>query len=621
MQQADFIHLVRMSELDAQEQPARYRQHVIWFAALGYAYVGLSLIVGLALIVLGVGMFRSFSSYLSALCVLSGATIAWISLKALRLPRAQAEGLQITAKDAPELYKILGKLKSRLKAPAIDRVIITDDYNAYITQQPRFGIVGKPFNTLAIGLPLAGAISAQRLVAVLGHEYAHLRGGDGQFSAWIYRTRLAWSRLADEVQAHGTGNLFLALTAMFITWYAPRFTAKTFAAARQEEYRADALSARIAGANHMTDALIEIALLAPHMSSGFWRQYWVQAQSHAQPPALPYAWLIAGRLKPPAPHDVQSSYHQIKSEKTSAFDTHPSTKDRIEALKGQLVVPMPSLTSATGLLGAAAHQAAQQFDGAWWVGQKRAWARVHTRAQQDLAQIADMQSKLRYLQTHQLERLAVLVQRAQPGSDTRSIHHHLLQKDDTNVHALWQLGTFYAERGDMAALPHLDKLMATHSHCGYGACSVALELLDRQNYDDALGELRRGYSAAREKFDALEEAVALELDEAGPFDHTAPHGLTADELSDLQHSASLLPEIKSLWLLRRNLKTFPWRKRYVVVLAVNPAHAKNRPDIQALVYRLELPGRALGLDERWLADIARTKKPPALGQPLYVLAR
>ena len=52
MQQADYLHLVRMSELDAQHNPAAYRRHVMWFAALGYAYALASVVLG-ALMLLG----------------------------------------------------------------------------------------------------------------------------------------------------------------------------------------------------------------------------------------------------------------------------------------------------------------------------------------------------------------------------------------------------------------------------------------------------------------------------------------------------------------------------------------------------------------------------------------
>ena len=50
-------------------------------------------------------------------------------------------------------------------------------------------------NYLTVGLPLLLAIDRPRILAVMAHEYGHLRGGHGRFAAWIYRTRLSWARL------------------------------------------------------------------------------------------------------------------------------------------------------------------------------------------------------------------------------------------------------------------------------------------------------------------------------------------------------------------------------------------------------------------------------------------
>lgn len=39
------------------------------------------------------------------------------------------------------------------------------------------------------------ALDRPRFLAVMAHEYGHLRSDHGQFAAWIYRTRLSWTRL------------------------------------------------------------------------------------------------------------------------------------------------------------------------------------------------------------------------------------------------------------------------------------------------------------------------------------------------------------------------------------------------------------------------------------------
>lgn len=159
MEKADYQHLVHVSEVDAQERPQWYRQHVMRFAALGFAYVIVTLVLGIALLFLAWWLFTHRKIYPGILSVISGLSLAWVAFNALRMPAMSTEGVEIEDKDAPELFKLLAKLQKKLKAPAIDRVLITQDYNAFITQQSRFGLFGKTTNTLGIGLPLAAHIS------------------------------------------------------------------------------------------------------------------------------------------------------------------------------------------------------------------------------------------------------------------------------------------------------------------------------------------------------------------------------------------------------------------------------------------------------------------------------
>ena len=72
--------------------------------------------------------------------------------------------------------------------------IIDDEFNACIVQIPRFGLFGGARNYLVIGLPLMQTLTVEQFAAVLAHEYGHLSGAHGHFSAWIYRLRVTWSR-------------------------------------------------------------------------------------------------------------------------------------------------------------------------------------------------------------------------------------------------------------------------------------------------------------------------------------------------------------------------------------------------------------------------------------------
>jgi Zn-dependent protease with chaperone function len=621
MEHADFIHLVRISEIEAKEQPDAYRRHVLWFATLGYAYVAISLIAGCALVCWAYVLFTVPKLFPAVLSGIGGITMVWVSGRALFSRIEPAEGFDIDVADAPQLFKVLRKLRKKLKAPEIHRVIVTPDFNAFITQTPRWGIIGPTRNTLAIGLPMLLSLGPQRLVSVLAHEYAHLRGGDGALAAWLYRTRLAWGRLAEYAWSGGGDNIFSSVTRKFVGWYAPRFSAKSFAMARQEEYTADRWSAKLSGAAHTQAALVEIALLSDHLHRGFWQQYWRLATQHELPPQKPYTWLAAGKLKPPAAHELQTVLHRIKSEKSGHSDTHPTTVERVAAVGGSVAIPEPSVQHAGSLLGDGLEKAIAHFDQDWWATQRNNWQRAHQQAVNDRTQIYDLQNKLRHLAPIQIERLAKLIERSEPEKNSLDLYQKLLAIDDGHPTALWRMALYHSDRNNTAALPHLETLAATQSHFGYAAASLALDLLDRQAFDKQIHAQRTSWKAQLEKFSKLEDQCAEELDESNVLDHCGPHGLRDEELHDLRTSIAQQPEIAQLWLLQRKLKTFPWRKRYVAVVTASSRYSQQTIDWADIGARLDLPGRLVCLDERWLNDIMPSKDRPALGDLVYPQGR
>ena len=238
MDQADFVHMVRMSEIASAENSSAYRRSVAAFAALGYAWVLGCLVLALGMVAWAVppllaGRFK----LVFVMVLISGLTLLWTSLQALWLRSDAPDGVEITAVEAPALFEALERIRRKIKGPHIHHVYLNDEFNACIRQQPRYGLLGGAVNHLTIGLPLLMALDRQRFLAVLGHEYGHLRGDHGRFAAWIYRTRMAWMRMHQGLG--DDGNVVAAASNAFMRWYLPRFAARSFALARQDEYEAD----------------------------------------------------------------------------------------------------------------------------------------------------------------------------------------------------------------------------------------------------------------------------------------------------------------------------------------------------------------------------------------------
>jgi Zn-dependent protease with chaperone function len=244
--QADFVHLVRMSEHASADNSRAYRRSVAAFAALGYAWVLGCLVLATAIVLWVVPQLLHGRFRLAMVWLLLGAVgLLWVSLRALWVRLEPPGGVEITALEAPELFEALERIRRKIKGPPIHTVRLDSEFNASIQQVPRFGLLGGAVNHLTIGLPLLMALDRPRFLAVLAHEYGHLRGDHGRFAAWIYRTRLSWMRLNHSLS--DDEGPAAAATQAFMRWYFPRFSAKTFALARQDEYEADRIAGRLLG--------------------------------------------------------------------------------------------------------------------------------------------------------------------------------------------------------------------------------------------------------------------------------------------------------------------------------------------------------------------------------------
>lgn len=330
MDQADFVHLVRMSEHASADNSRAYRRSVVAFAALGYAWVlgCLALAVGILLWIVPQMLQGSFR-FAMVWPLLGAGGLLWISLRALWVRLDGPDGVEITALEAPELFEALERIRRKIKGPPIHKVTLNEEFNAGIQQLPKWGLLGGATNHLSIGLPLLMALDRPRFLAVLAHEYGHLRGDHGRFAAWIYRTRLSWMRLNHSL-ADDEGPV-AAATQAFMRWYFPRFLAKTFALARQDEYEADRIAGKLLGREVTAAALAEIEIRGAWLQAEFWGRHWCVAAGNPLPVG-PYRSMRRYLAEAPDATFANDALLQALKRLSSVDDTHPGLRDRIEAL-------------------------------------------------------------------------------------------------------------------------------------------------------------------------------------------------------------------------------------------------------------------------------------------------
>jgi len=296
-----FKKLVARLEEESAADPRLYRLKVAALTLLGFGILalligavgfGLVLILGLCVAVAASGggallLLLKFGK-LVFLLVIPLWFLVKSAVKALFIRLPAPQGREITRLEAPALFAALDRMRHQMNGPRFHHVLVVDDVNAAVVQRPAFGLVGWPRNYLLLGLPLLEAMPPEEALAVVAHEYGHLAGSHGHFSAFIYRLRHTWATVQDYTD-HIQGWLG-RLVAPLVRWYAPYFNAYTFVLARADEYHADAASAELVGTAHAAHALKRVNLVAP-LHQRFMQKTFDRIDHEAQPPQdLMHRW-------------------------------------------------------------------------------------------------------------------------------------------------------------------------------------------------------------------------------------------------------------------------------------------------------------------------------------------
>lgn len=594
MERADFVHLVRLSEHASADDSRGYRRGVAVFAALGYLWViaCLALAIGIiAWVVGGLGQGGRFD-FTRGWLLLFALGLMWATLRALWVPLDEPEGVPLERDDAPALFEALDRIRKRIDGPPVHRVFLDSDFNASIRQIPRFGLFGGAVNHLSIGLPLLMALDRRRLLSVLAHEYGHLRGNHGKLSAWIYRTRMSWLKLDASLQ-RDNGVMAFASQAFF-RWYFPRFAAKTFALARQDEYEADRVAARLLGTRVVAGALTEIVVKSAWYAEQFWPAHWSLAVDEPIPVG-PFSALAPQLCVPVAPDFARSALRGALRCVSDVDDTHPVLRDRLEALDERPGLPAWSAKSALGLLADAPRWIAH-FDDDWRRAHVNDWKQHHAYLVRVRERVAVLAASAGRNNADEMVEWADCSRRIDAAADVRGHYERALQFTENHPGALRGLAQLLPARDRGARLAVLERLHESSVASRWWAAKTAVALLEDP---DAGGHDERALKLWRDRAKTAEEAEQRAWDEitATPFfSQISRHDLSEFELGELRADLVRCSPVSRAWLVRKNLREFPWRRAYVVFLELPLLGDDERWQLcRQLEQTLSLPGAALVL--------------------------
>jgi heat shock protein HtpX len=220
----------------------------------------------------------------------------------LRMYRAQV----VTAKEAPELYEMVDRLRQRAGLPMPTVAIAPHEQpNAFATGR-------NPANAVVcVTAGIMRLVSRDELEGVIAHELAHIKNRDMLLQTFTATIAGAISNLAFLGMFMGSsdeegGNPLAGLLMVILAPIAASLI--QFAISRQREFKADAVGAEICGRPLALASALTKLDAAAH-----------QIPMHVSPAAAPLA-----QVNPLAAHSGGIS---------KLFATHPPTEERVARLR------------------------------------------------------------------------------------------------------------------------------------------------------------------------------------------------------------------------------------------------------------------------------------------------
>lgn len=558
-----FNALVRQVEEYAHTNRRGYRRRVGALALLGYAYVWVALLVCLGVLALLAWLFVSVRSGAWAigkiaipLVVLVGAVI-----RALWVTFPPPAGVRLTRRDVPAVFALLNDLTHALHTPRFHRVLLTDDFNAAVSQHPRLGLFGWYRNYLLLGLPLMLALSADEFKAVLAHELGHLSREHGRFGAWIYRVRMAWMRIVAQLEAaqHWGYQLF----DWFLKRWAPYFNAYSFVLAREQEYEADRFAAGIAGAEHLARALEAMEVQGARLEREFWPGLFRTAVRHAEPPQGVLTSL-GQTLRAPPPENSRRWLAAALNRRTGTDDTHPSLADRLRALRVTPAEPraLAPPSAAERLFGAGLSELTGKVEALWREAVAQGWRVKHEtdiRGQVRLEKLdaeAAMGTLDREAAGERAELTLVLRGRDAGIEPLRD----LLARDPDNALGNFALGEILLDRGEEAGIAHLERAVTGDPALRAQAYQRIWTFYEEQGRIDEAAKYRR---RVWEHGDAIAQAE-VERRNVTPRDTLLPHELSTERLTPIREALARVDGLSEAYLVRKAVTHLPEEPFYIL---------------------------------------------------------
>lgn len=247
-------------------------------------------------------------------------------------------GRPVSREQAPGLWRLLDGLATRLGALRPDNIVVGLTGGVFVASGPKRlepGGAALDGRTLYLPLPMLPLLREDEVATIIGHELAHFSGGDTEYSLRFLPIYAGVGRSLDAVlmagaQRDGSVSLLTRPALRLGIFVMDQFHLAVRHWSRRREFAADAAGAEATSADAAARALLRTTAVQPRIDEMLEAAYRAPA---AAPPDL-----VAATLDRVAEHGLDSPADHLEERQPHPTDTHPTTRQRLDAL-GREVTP------------------------------------------------------------------------------------------------------------------------------------------------------------------------------------------------------------------------------------------------------------------------------------------
>lgn len=254
-------------------------------------------------------------------------------------------GLELTARNSPRLFEMLGELGNVYGHPRIDRVVLRDRFDVRIVKTPHHGFSFTTDHTLVIGLPTLLTLSPLDVHVLIARRIGQLAGKGGRVNHWLYYLRDIWSQYQGKCNSRRAWNFKLLCS--FFSWYVPRYRALSLGAARRCELNADLCALRAINDRDAARGITAQIMVDDYLAQSFWPEIMQSARSAMRQDKQPHACMAEIFEKGLPQETMEALMKRVARKRSNPKSIVPSLSERLANLEQRKpLMPKPMTVSA-----------------------------------------------------------------------------------------------------------------------------------------------------------------------------------------------------------------------------------------------------------------------------------